>query len=408
MSRTARTVFEVAVPPRGDEGPAQPAAPAARASSAGERPPPVERLIAGLYLRWLPLAGLWLSFAFLIAFGIIVNNTVRGGPASLPWALYATVPHFLAWALVSPALYRALYEVVDGARRGLALSMLAAWSIVALGVSTVFCYLGVALRERIPPTPAGLVEAFIAPPLGPAYQAMNLSILVCALAGLAVLLAFRQRARAQWTGQQGALHAARLEFRLAEARLQTLQARINPHFLFNSLNAIAGFVQSGRRDDAFDAVARLGALLRTALAHGESPHVSLGEELDFAERYMELLGMRFGAKFRYTMSVPEALRTRRVPALIVQPLIENAVHHGMLPQRALTVEVRAYSQGETTVIEVLDDGRGIEAEGSLPMRPGHGLANVAERLRLAFGEQGRLDIAARDPHGAAARLSFAA
>jgi len=322
--------------------------------------------------------------------------------------LYATVPFFMAWTLVSPVLYRAIYEVVEGSRRMLALSMLTAWSGIAICVSTVASYLGIALRERFVPTPSGLVETFVAPPLGPTFQAMNVSILVYALAGLTVLLAFRQRARARWKSQQAALHDAQLEARLSVARLQTLQARINPHFLFNSLNAIAGFVQSGRRDDAFDAVARLGALLRTALAHGESPHVSLGEELDFAERYMELLGMRFGAKFRYTMSVPEALRACRVPALIVQPLIENAVHHGMLPQRALTVEVRAYAQGGTTVIEVLDDGRGIGAEGASAMRPGHGLANVAERLRLAFGEQGRLDIAARDPHGAAARLSFAA
>ncbi len=408
MASSADALFKAGVPAMRIPVAEEPSTGRAPANRTDAPPPPVERLIAGLYWRWLPVAGLWFAFAFLIAFGIVVNNSVRGGPSSLPWALYATVPHFIAWTLVSPALYRALYEVVDGTRRVLALAMLAAWGGIAIGASTVFCYRGVALRDRFLPTPSGLVENFVAPPLGPPYQAMNLSILVCALAALAVLLAFRQRARAQWTGQQGALRAARLEVRLAEARLQTLQARINPHFLFNSLNAIAGFVQSGRRDEAFDAVARLGALLRTALAHGESPHVSLGEELDFAERYMELLGMRFGAKIRYTMSVPEALRTRRVPALIVQPLIENAVHHGMLPQRALTIEVRAYAQGDTTVIEVLDDGRGIGAEGASPLQPGHGLANVAERLRLAFGEQGRLDISARNPHGALARLSFAA
>jgi signal transduction histidine kinase len=382
-----------------------PDAPAARAEAP---PPPVDRLIGGLHWRWLPLAGLWFAFAFLIAFGIVVNNSVRGGPVSLPWALHATVPHFIAWTLVSPVLYRALYEVVDGARRGLALAMLAAWSAVAIGASTVFCYLGVALRDRFLPTPAGLVESFIAPPLGPPYQAMNASILVCALAALSVLLAFRQRARAQWTGQQAALRDARMEARLAEARLQALQARINPHFLFNSLNAIAGFVRSGRRDEAFDAVARLGSLLRTALAYGEAPSVSLGEELDFAERYMELLGMRFGTKFRYRLSVPEALLERQLPALVVQPLIENAVRHGMQPQKTLTVEVRAYDRGGTTVIEVADDGRGIAAGASVTLQAGHGLDNVAERLRLAYGERARLDVSGREPCGVLARLSFAA
>lgn len=404
MARAAATFIDA-----GDRArPARRSVPAAAAGAGDADPPAVERLIAGRHRRWLPVAGLWFAFAFLIAFGIVVNNTVRGGPANLPWALYATVPHFLAWALVSPALYRALYEVVAGARRWLAAAMLGAWSAVALGASTVFCYLGVALRERMAPSPSGLVEAFIAPPLGPPYQAMNLSILVCALAAFAVLLAFRQRARAEWTAAQSALRDARMDARLAESRLQALQARMNPHFLLNSLNAIAGFVQSGRRDDAFDTVARLGTLLRQVLSHGESPDVSLGEELDFAVSYMELLKMRFGDAFRFSVSAPDALRERRVPALVVQPLIENAVRHGMEPGRALTVEVRAYMQGADTVVEVNDDGQGVAAQGAGLLRTGHGLANVAERLRIVFGEDGRLAVEARRPRGTCARLQFAA
>ena len=379
----------------------------ARADAVGVSPPPVERLIAGQYRRWLPVAGLWFAFAFLIAFGIVVNNAVRGGPANLPWALYATVPHFLAWALVSPTLYRALYEVVDGSQRWLAAAMLGAWGAVAIGASTVFCYLGVALRERMLPSAAGLIDGFVAPPLGPPYQAMNLSILVCALAAFSVLLAFRLRARAEWTAAQTALRDARMEAQLAESRLQALQARMNPHFLLNSLNAIAGFVQAGRRDEAFDTVARLGTLLRKVLSHGESPDVSLGEELDFAVSYMELLKMRFGDAFRFSVSVPDVLRDRRVPALVVQPLIENAVRHGMEPKRALTVEVLAYARGEDTVVEVADDGLGVAGDAPT-LRPGHGLANVAERLRIVFGEHGRLLVEPREPRGTRARLSFAA
>jgi len=378
------------------------------ADGVGAIPPPVERLIAGEYRRWLPVAGLWFAFAFLIAFGIVVNNAVRGGPADLPWALYATVPHFLAWALLSPALYRALYEVVAGPRRWLAAAMLGAWGAVAIGASTVFCYFGVTLRERMPPSAAGLVEGFVAPPLGPPYQAMNLSILMCALAAFAVLLAFRQRARAEWTAAQSALRDAQMNARLAESRLQALQARMNPHFLLNSLNAIAGFVQSGRRDEAFDTVARLGTLLRKVLNHGESPDVTLGEELDFAVSYMELLKMRFGDAFSFGVTVPEGLRDRRVPALVVQPLIENAVRHGMDPQRVLTVEVIAYARGEDTVVEVADDGIGVAAGGSPAIKPGHGLANVAERLRIVFGENGRLVVEPREPRGTRAQLSFAA
>jgi two-component system sensor histidine kinase AlgZ len=237
---------------------------------------------------------------------------------------------------------------------------------------------------------------------------MNVSILVCALAAIAFLIAVRQRERARWAAADAAMRDSQTRALLAESRLQALQARINPHFLLNGLNTIAGFVQSGRRDDAFDTLARLGSLLRTALSHGDAADVALGEELEFAESYMQLLQTRFGPAFRYTLSVPEALRSTRLPALVVQPLIENAVRHGMRPGEPLTVDVRAYVQGANVVIEVADDGTGFAGSPADAARAGHGLANVAERLRIVFGDRGRVEVSAREPRGALARLRIAA
>ncbi len=382
----------------------RPAARAARVSAAAVAGAPVVgRLIAGEYWRWLPLLGAWTGIAFLIAFGVYVSNSSLGLPASVARGLYATVPHFLAWTLVSPPLYRALYEIVAGARRALGVTLLAAWGAIGIGTSTLFCYLGVALRDRVMPDAIGLM-GFVAPPFGPPYQSMNVSILLLALAAFGVVLGVRQRARAQWDAAQSVLRGAQLEAQLAAARFQALQAQINPHFLLNSLNAVGDLVLKGERDRAFDAIGGLGELLGAALRHADAPGHTLGEEIDFLRRYLGVCEMRFRNRFRYRLSVPESLRARRLPALIIQPLVENAIRHGMPADRPLHVDIRVFEQDSRLVVEVEDDGRGL-AEPEDARRDGHGLANVAERLRLFFGETASLRLEARMPDGTRARIS---
>jgi hypothetical protein len=405
MARTAESLLHGSLGPV-RRGPA--AELTAMPAVGGVERPALERLIGGNYWRWVPLAGLWLALAFLIAFGIYVNDVASGRTGGIGRLLYATIPHVTVWMLVSPAIYRALYELVEGTRRAAAALLLAAWSVIGIGASTLLCYLGIAVRDEATPTPGSLFTLFVAPPMGPAYQAMNTSILLIALAAFGILLAQRQRARARWDAVQASLRDAELERRLAEARLQALQSRINPHFLLNSLNAIAGYVQSGRPDEAFDTVARLGTLLQSALRQGEMRDIPLGEEFDFAERYAQLLEMRHGARFRCRFTIPDALCTIRVPALIIQPLIENAVRHGMPAGRPLQVDVRAYEQGRSFVIEVEDDGLGLAAGAAQALPAGHGLANVAERLRLVFGDDAALVLESRPTCGCRVKLRFAA
>jgi signal transduction histidine kinase len=403
MARPATALYDHDLLAAGSRPPAQQAAPAAAAETAEPLP---ARLIGDQHWRWIPLLGAWTGVGFLIAFGVSVSNTAQGLNSGVTRGLYATVPHFLAWALVSPALYRALYEFVAGPRRALGASLLAAWGAIAIAASTVFCYLGVALRDGVVPDGAGLM-GFVVTPFGQSYQAMNFSILLLALASLGVVLGIRLRARAQWEAAQAELRGARLEAQLNEARFQALQARINPHFLLNSLNAVADLVLKGERDRAFDAIGGLGELLTSALRNGEAPDHSLGDEVDFLQRYLRVCEMRFKSRFRYRLSVPESLRSRRVPALIVQPLIENAIRHGMQPSRPLVVDVRAYEQDTQLVIEVEDNGRGL-ASGKAVLPAGHGLANVAERLRLCFGAGSGLRLEPRQPLGTRARITIAA
>ena len=141
-----------------------------------------------------------------------------------------------------------------------------------------------------------------------------------------------------------------------------------------------------------------------ALRGGRDLSVSLAEEINFLQSYLKLCELRFESQFSYCMSMPECLGARRVPALIVQPLIENSIKHGMDGSRPLHLDVRVYQRGEEIVIEVEDDGRGIAPDRGAGAPRGHGLVNVAERLRLCFGPEGRLAIEPRTPRGTLARI----
>ena len=380
-----------------------PAGTEARAASRGED---AEYLVGARPTRWWALGGSWLAMAVSVGFGLYVNYEAQGIEVTFADTLLAMIPHYCFWVLMSPALYRALHRTIQGPRRMLWASTLAAWSAIALTGSTAMSYFSYILRHDLQPTVERLFDIYFLPPAGPAFWAMNLSILAIALTAFAAVRNHRLRMQALWDAAQTELRGARLEAQLADARLNALQAQINPHFLLNSLNAIASLVQIGERDRAFDAIGRVGELLRMALRAGQVQYVRLSDEIGFLDSYMKLCKLRFEDRFRYCLSMPEDLGARRVPALIVQPLIENSIRHGMDPARPLCVDVRVYASGTGLVIEVEDDGSGIRPDCPDRLPRGHGLANVAERLRLCFGKGGRLELETRAGGGTLARIAI--
>jgi two-component system LytT family sensor kinase len=381
-----------------------------RPAAASDLPAPArsndaERLIGERPTRWWALAGSWLAMAVSVGLGLYVNYEAQGIEVTFGDTLMAMIPHYCFWVLVSPPLYRALHRTLQGPRRVLWTSTLAAWSAIALTGSTAMSYFSYIVRHDLRPTFERLFDIYFLPPAGPAFWAMNFSILAIALTAFAAVRSHRLRVQALWDAAQTELRGARLEAQLADARLSALQAQINPHFLLNSLNAIAGLVQIGERDRAFDAIGRVGELLRMALRAGQELSVSLSDEMSFLDSYLRLCELRFERQFRYCVSMPESLGSHRVPALIVQPLIENSIRHGMDASRPLQVDVRVYARGGAgVVIEVEDDGVGIPPARAASLPHGHGLANVAERLRLCFGEAGTLVLAPRAGGGTVARI----
>jgi signal transduction histidine kinase len=365
----------------------------------------VDRLIGDYPARWLTLGGIWLALAFSIGFGLFVNYQAQGRDISLGASLMAVIPHYFFWVLVSPAIYRALHRTIVGPSRFLWLASLIGWSVIALAGSTAMSFVSYFIRRDLTPNLEQFVSVYILPPAGPAFWAMNLSILLLALTAFAAVRWRRLRDQALWSAAQTELRGAKLEAQLAMSRLQVLQAQIHPHFVLNSLNAIAGLVHMGERERAFDAIGRLGELLQAALRNGTDVNMTLGDEIDFLQRYLKLCEMRFDSRFYYCISLPDVLRSRRVPALIVQPLIENAIRHGMQPPRPMTLDVRAYERDGSIVIEVEDDGCGISERSAEVLRVGHGLANVSERLRLFFGDAASLRLERLKPRGTRASIT---
>lgn len=178
-----------------------------------------------------------------------------------------------------------------------------------------------------------------------------------------------------------------------EARLRSLESRIHPHFLFNTLNSIAALIATDP-SRAEQMVGALSVLLRTSLDNGERPLIALREELAMVQSYLEIERARFGDKLRGRIEAPVSLQGAQVPPMSVQTLVENAVKHGITPQaHGGEVRVSAMEQGANLRIEVCDSGDGFD----LAMVPaGHGLDNLVERLNSFFGDKARLNAFRRD------------
>ena len=186
------------------------------------------------------------------------------------------------------------------------------------------------------------------------------------------------------------LRAARLEVRLIESQLQTLQHQLHPHFLFNTLHAISAMVHRDP-DKADTMIERLSDLLRITLQKVGVQEVELAEELEYLRAYLDIEQVHFGPRLRVEYRIDVAALDVLVPTLILQPLVENAIRHGLEPQvRGGSLVVEAQADGDTMWLRIRDNGIGLAK--SQPRRDGVGLANTRSRLDRLYGEQAALTI----------------
>lgn len=193
------------------------------------------------------------------------------------------------------------------------------------------------------------------------------------------------------------VRAARLESRLAQAQLQNLRLQLQPHFLFNALNTISSVMYEDTRA-ADTMIGKLGELLRHTLRAPAAQETTLAEELDALGLYIDLMRARFEDRLRVRVRAEPGTERALVPQLILQPLVENALHHGLDPATACgDVEVRARRDNGDLTLEVRDHGAGLRRPAAEALRGGIGLSNTAARLAQLYGEGRRLDL--RDAPG---------
>lgn len=183
------------------------------------------------------------------------------------------------------------------------------------------------------------------------------------------------------------LRAQHAEHELLRARVENLQARLNPHFLFNSLNTVAALVEEDQ-DKAVDAIERLSDLLRYGLEGTQDAFVSLRQEIAALEDYIALERLRFGDRLRFSVDVDPAALDFEVPSLALQPLVENAVKHGVnASTRGATIVLQGRLEGGSLELDVIDDGPGSSAVGGTSVGEG----SVRKRLQLSYGPQARFE-----------------
>jgi two-component system, LytTR family, sensor kinase len=351
---------------------------------------------ARLRTRLLILA-FWTTLGLLESSKAYLAEQLRG-PEGMPpgvahgWAaaLVGNMPWWLLWAVLTPLVFALARRFrLDGRRRwAAALAHLAAGlvvSLVHLGVIGVLYYYTITHGTRVA-GPLVQVENIL-----DAYLVVDI-MTYFAVVGAWYALEFAERAREREVAAlQLEAHAASLEAQMAEARLSALRMELNPHFLFNALNAISGLARRGDSSAAVEMLARLGDLLRLAFERHLAHEVPLAKELEFLDLYLAIERARFPDRLVVKLEVEPGARDALVPTFILQPIVENAIRHGIAPVAGPgLVRVAATLRDDALVLEVADTGPGFGRSVRREPGAGIGLANTRSRLEQLYGDAAEL------------------
>lgn len=342
---------------------------------------------------WVVFA-LWSIPALLATFETTTLAGASGHPIALWRAFASEAPQWYGWALLTPIVARL------GARFPLArpvrLGHVAVHVAASLAASAVIAFGSVLLYHAVRPSSRTLLAAFRNWFLGALPAAV---VAYFAIIGVGALLRASARLR------EREIEASRLTAQLRTSQLATLRMQLQPHFLFNSLNAIMALVRDTQTAQAVHALSLLGDVLRATIDAGEVHEVTLAAEVDFVRRYLELERVRFGDRLRVDIDVPEPLLEARVPVFVLQPFVENALKHGILRERAgNTITIGASAANGRLTLSVRDDGRGLRSDGAVA---GVGIANARARLAHMYGSAAFLSIAeGADGRGVVAEIGL--
>jgi two-component system LytT family sensor kinase len=340
---------------------------------------------------WLAALGLWTLVALSYTLTLEMSAASAGGP--IPWdrALAWTLPSFYLWMVLTPVIARLGRSTAGrGKVRFLAVHVPASL-LLSAAHSAVFFAMFWWLKG-----PRGRFATFGDLVRLNSADEIHLGLLIYWIL-LAVLRGLDSRSRLAAERER----ASRLQAELAASRLRVLRSQLQPHFLFNTLNSISALALEDPHL-ARTMISRLGDFLRLTLAESGSQELPLARELQFIESYLEIQRLRFQDRLAIHLDVAPETLAAVVPHLLLQPLVENALQHGLarkLGAGSLTVSARRLGQELLLVVE--DDGLGLPAGGP---RDGFGLASTRDRLRVRFGDAATFAVETRSGGGTRACL----
>lgn len=329
------------------------------------------------------LAG-WTMVALLFAPQIYLLNQRAPVPPGWTQVLLSNAITFYAWALLTPLvlLIGRWFPFERGQRlRATAVHIVAAVTLAFVHLLVVQAFQVVASGFSQPPRPLAS--------LGVGYGTTNL-LFYAALTAISQALMYFRRSQER-------------ERRLADARLETLRAQLHPHFLFNTLGAVAELIHVSPAK-AEQTLVQLSDLLRLAMAVDRRQEVTLEEELEWLERYLDIWRTLLDDRLVVQWDVDDGLRAGMVPSMVLQPLVENALRHGITPRpQGGRVTISARRAGDRLVLGVDDDGVGIE--GRAVSGHGVGLRNVSDRVANLYGAAGVVSVQPGERGGTRARVT---
>jgi two-component system, LytTR family, sensor kinase len=331
--------------------------------------------------RWAVILGIWTAYGLLSSAQQVLSSQLGGRP--MPWslALELQIPLAMIWALATPGILwlgRRFPFHAGGWKTGVLVHLAACLTFIFL---LDLWYAWHASRV-LPGIGSGQTL------LSGAFRLFIVWILTDGLlywtvlsVGYAVDHYLRYRERE--------LASAQLETQLLQADLRALRMQLHPHFLFNALHTIGALVRTGDQKNAVRVTAGLGALLRRMLDEARDQLVPLQQELDFIRSYLEIEQLRFADRLTIDLDIDPSVVDALVPQFILQPLVENAIRHGVAPHRAAgRVVVEARSRDDRLRLSVRDDGPGLPAGEPAEYRIG--LSNTQARLTALYGNESAL------------------
>jgi len=330
---------------------------------------------------WLAIIPVWLVLGLGSASQFYASYPPESRPSFFILVLWASLGLWSFWALLTPVIFR-LGQRIPLRKTNLA-SGIATHAVLSIAFSTVHIVVLSLVSPKVFPLKMSAWDEILF-----SIRAYLTSELITYWALLGVGIAY---------------HTSQLEGQLVKARLDALRMQVHPHFLFNALNTVAMLVRKGDQTRSVQLIAELGSLLRSSFELGATQEIPVAEEIEFIRRYLDIEHYRFPDRMRVEIDVPPEVSKAQIPALILQPLVENSIRHGLsrtLDEARIRIALSRTDGWLDLRVEDNGPGPGESTDKGL----GVGLKNLRSRLNCLYGEGYELSLARGSQGGAVSRI----